>query len=93
MENADVTLLYEDTDITDQVVIAECVHRDVSRLECDCLSIRLENAETWFRWGPKKNDRIKVMRNKYDSGDLYLNTIVPEDGAFRILATAMKSGA
>ena len=93
MTNSDVTLLYEGTDITNQVIIAECVHRDVSRWECDCLNIRLENAETWFRWGPKKNDRIRVRRNGYDSGELYLNTIVPDDGAFRILATAMKSEA
>ena len=93
MADTEVTLIYEGIDITDSVLIAGCVHRDVSRSESDCLKLRLENAETWFRWGPKANDRIRVKRNGYDTGELYLNTVLPEDGSYVILATGMKCGA
>lgn len=93
MAATDVTLIYEGKDITGRVMVAQCVHKDVSRGVCDCLDIRLEEATTWMGWGPQTGDSIRVQRSGYDSGTLYVNTIIPEDRAFRILATAMKPGA
>ena len=87
---AQVKLIYQGTDITDNVDIIECVHNDVSGTECDCLNIKVDHADKWFRWGPQKNDTLQVQRSGYDSGTLYLNTITPEDGAYRILATSAK---
>lgn len=87
----DLTLYYEGADITDDVDIMECVCRDVSGGEADCLNLKVDHADKWFRWGPQKNDKIRVTRSGYDSKTLFLNTIVPEDGAFRIYATASKS--
>lgn len=87
----DMTLIYEGADITNEVDIIECVCRDVSGGEADCLTLKVDHADQWFRWGPKKNDRIRVTRSGYDSKTLYLNTVVPEDGAYRIFATASKS--
>lgn len=89
----DLTLIYEGVDITDQVDIIECVHRDMSDCESDCLNLKLDHADKWFRWGPKKNDRLRVMRSSYDTGTLYLSAIAPEDGAYRIFATGAKSAA
>ena len=86
----DVTLLYNGQNITKQVDIIECVLRDVSGGESDCLNLRLDHAEEWFRMGPQKNDTIQVKRGGYDSKTLYLNTVVPEDGAYRIYATGAK---
>ena len=93
MAATDVTLIYEGKDITGRVMVAQCVHKDVSSGVCDCLDIRLEEATTWIGWGPQTGDTIRVQRSGYDSGTLYVNTIIPVDGAFRILATAMKPGA
>lgn len=93
MAATDVTLIYEGNDITERVMIAQCVCMDMSRGISDCLDIRLEEAATWLRWNPQAGDRIQVKRSGYDSGALYVNTIIPQDGAFRILATAMKPGA
>lgn len=86
----DVTLYYEGSDITDDVDIIECVLKDVSGGESDCLNLKVDHAEKWFRWGPAKNDRLRVTRGGYDSKTLYLNTVVPEDGAYRIFATAAR---
>ncbi len=91
MENqAKVRLIYQGTDVTDDVDIIECVHNDVCGRESDCLNIKVDHADKWFRWGPQKNDTLQVKRSGYDSGTLYLNTILPEDGAYRILATSAK---
>jgi len=87
----DLTLYYEGVDITDDVDIMECVCRDVSGGEADCLNLKVDHADKWFRWGPQKNDRLRVTRSGYDSKTLFLNTIVPEDGAYRIYATASRS--
>ncbi|MBQ6960872.1 MAG: hypothetical protein IJP78_07855 [Clostridia bacterium] len=91
LAQADMTLIYKGTDITKQVDIIECVCRDVSGSESDCLNLKVDHADQWFRWGPQKNDTIQVKRNGYDSKTLYLNTVIPEDGAYRILATGAKS--
>lgn len=86
----DITLIYQGVDITDEVDIIECVCRDVSGAESDCLNLKLDHAENWFRWKPEKNDTIRVTRGGYDSNTMYLNTVVPEGGAYRIYATARK---
>lgn len=88
---AGVTLIYEGTDITDDVDIIECVCRDVSGGESDCLNLKVDHADKWLRWGPQKNDTIQVKRSGYDSKTLFLNTVIPEDGAYRIFATGAKS--
>ena len=87
----DLTLLYEGRDITDDVDIIECVCRDVSGGESDCLNLKVDHADKWFNWNTQKNERIQVLRSGYDTKTMYLNTIVPEDGAYRIFATASKS--
>ena len=84
-------LIYQGTDITQNVDIIECVMTDVSGGACDCLSLKVDHAEKWFRWGPEENDVIRVLRNGYDSGEMYLSTIAPENGAYRIYATSAKS--
>ena len=73
------TLIYQGVDITQDVDMVECVHTDVSGGACDCLSIKLDHAEKWFGWGPEKNDTIQILRNGYDTGTLYLNTVAPEN--------------
>lgn len=87
----DVILIYQGKDITKDVDIIECVSRDVSGGEADCLNLKVDHADQWFRWGTQKNDTIQVKRNGYDTKTLYLNTVIPEDGAYRILATGAKS--
>ena len=87
---AGVTLMYEDTDITASVDIMECVCRDVSGSESDWVNLKVDHAEQWLAWGPQKNDKIRVLRSGYDSRTMYLNAIITEDGAYRIIATGAK---
>jgi hypothetical protein len=64
-----------------------CVFRETAANRCDVLELELENAAAWYKWGPKTDDRIRAMHGGFDTGALYLNTILPEQGRFRILAT------
>jgi len=88
---ADVRLIYEGTDITNDVDVTKCVCDDVSG-GSDCVHLTLDNAENWLRWGPQMNDEIRVQLDNYDSGLMYMNTVVSENGRFQILATSMKCG-
>ena len=92
IQMAELKLIYEGTDITEYVDIMECVYRDTSGKECDCLNMKVDHAEKWMRWGPRKNDTIQAKRGGYDTKALYLNTITLEDGAYRIYATSVRSG-
>lgn len=81
-------LFYEGVDITRAVDVTKCIHQDASGGRCDSLEIEFENAAVWYGWGPKQDDRIEVYRDGYSTGTLYLNTILPANGKYRILATS-----
>lgn len=82
-------IIWQGTDITGYVMIRKAVARDTCGGRCDGLDIEFENAETWYRWGPAEDDEIRVTRDGWDSGILYLNTIAPGEGKYRVLATAL----
>lgn len=86
-------LFYDGTNITNDVDVVKCIHRDVSGGRCDCLEIELENAAAWYRWQPQMNDIIRVSKGSYDTGNLFLNTILPKAGRYCILATSTPSAA
>lgn len=82
-------IIYQGKDISRFVRVRSCVVRDSSGERCDSLKIQFENAGAWYRWGPEEDDQIRVTHNDYDSGILYLNSIIPEDGKYSILATSL----
>jgi len=86
-------LYWAGTNITRHVNIRGCVHRDVSHGKCDCLELTLDHAATWYRWGPEEDDEIQVIQDGYDTGKLYLNTVIPEEDRYRVLATSTKRAA
>ena len=88
-----LTMYYEGTDITDYVNITKCVHRDASCGQADLLDMELDNAATWYQWGPKADDEIIVTRDGYSTGKLYLNSLRPEGDHFRLIASSMPTGA
>lgn len=86
-------LYYNGKNITSAVQIAGAVHRDTADGRCDSLELTLEQADRWYAWQPEKDDEIRMVEGKYDTGILYLSGIVPEDGKYRILATGLRSTA
>ena len=86
-------IYYEGSDITDMVLTRKCISRDTAGNRCDSLDIEFENAAGWYSWGPKEDDQIVVTHNGYDTGIMYVNTILPEDGRFRLFATSLPCAA
>lgn len=86
-------IYYEDKDITSMVLTKSCIVKDTAGDRCDSLEIVFENAAGWYSWGPEEDDRIVVTNDAYDSGIMYVNTVIPEDGKFRILATSLPCAA
>ena len=79
--------------ITDMVRINKCIARDTAGDRCDGLELEFENAAGWYNWGPQEDDQIVVTHNGYDTGVMYVNTILPEDGKYRILASSLPCSA
>ncbi len=86
-------IYWQGTDITSYVSIAACVNRECSRGGNDMLDLTMRNAASWFSWGPETDDAIRIIHKGYDTGTMYLHTMVPEGDGFRVLATGTKSGA
>ena len=82
-------IIYQGKDITQYVIVRQCVARDTAGGRCDSLDIEFENAAGWYAWGPEEDDTILIAHDGYDTGTLYVNTVLPEDGRFRIFATAL----
>lgn len=84
-----MNIFWEGTDITGYVTVRKALARDTCGGRCDGLDIEFENAESWYKWGPQEDDEIRVTQDGWDSGALYLNTIAPGDGKYRVIATAL----
>lgn len=82
-------IYYQGTKITDYVIPRRCVVKDTAGGRCDSLEIEFENAAGWYGWKPEEDDQILVEHDGYDSGIQYVNTIIPKDGHFLIIATAL----
>lgn len=86
-------ILYQGANITDMVQTRTCIIRDRSGSRCDSIELEFENAAGWYAWGPREDDQIVVTHGKYNSGTMYVNTVLPEDGKYRIMATALPCAA
>ena len=86
-------LIYEGTDITPFVNITRCVHKDVSHGRADCMELEMDHAEAWYRWKPQTDDRIRLRHGGFDTGELYLNTVLPRGNKYAILATSLPAAA
>lgn len=84
---------YNGTDITEYVEVKSCIVRDLSGDKCDSINIVFENADTWFMWGTDVDDQIYIVDEEYESGAMYVNTVLPEDNTYRVLATALPERA
>lgn len=82
-------IYYQGTDITDLVQLRKCIVRDTAGGRCDSLEMEFENAAGWYSWGPEEDDRVSVVQDGYDSGTMYVNRIIPANGRFRIIASAL----
>ena len=82
-------IYYQGKDITGMVQVNTCIIRDTAAGRCDSLELEFGNAAGWYSWGPEEDDQVLVAHGGYDSGPMYVNKILPEDGKYRILAGSL----
>lgn len=88
-----MTIYYQGKDITRYVQVRKCIARDTCGERCDSIEIEFENAAGWYRWQPEEDDQIIVAQDGYNTGIMYLNTILPESDKYRIVATSLPCAA
>lgn len=86
-------LIYEGVDITKDVRVVSAVCRDASGGKSDSLELVLGDAEKWYSWKPQQDDKISLRQEGYSTGTMYLSAVQPEEGEYRILATAQPMAA
>lgn len=82
-------LRYQGKDITEYVSVVEAKHTDVSGGRCDVLEMTMEHAPQWHEWDPQPDDRIRVQMDGYDTEDMFLSNVLPEEGKYRIWASSL----
>ena len=86
-------LYWQGRNITRSVKIMGCIHRDMGHGRSDGLELTLDRAGDWYRWGPEQDDTVRVVMDGYDTGEMYLNTVIPEGRLYRVIATGLKRAA
>lgn len=87
-----MNIYYQGTDITEDCDVVACRHTDTVG-QCDFLEMEMEHAPQWDLWNPQADDEIRVEKDGYTTGKLYLAGVLPEEGRYRIWAASMPLAA
>ncbi|GHU83921.1 hypothetical protein FACS1894196_4600 [Clostridia bacterium] len=86
-------IMYEGTDITQSVQVESASAQDRADGNADMLDVTLWNAKAWYAWAPRKDDAIEIIHEGYTTGKMYVDTVLPAEGKYRIIATSMTTAA
>ena len=88
-------LLYNETDITNDVSVNYCVHEMYAEKQADTLVIRFNDLKgIWSKWNPADGDVLRLTEGAGDTGKMFIHSMKPQNGYFTIRAMSMpKSGA
>ncbi len=71
-----------------------CRYNDYAGGRADALHIVFNDTyDLWKGWGLKKNDTIQVVKDRIDTGIMYVSSIGIEDGAYTVKALSTPSKA
>lgn len=87
-----MNIYYKGTDITDDCDVVACRHTDTVG-QCDFLEMEMEHAPVWNQWNPEADDEIRIEKDGYSTGKLYLAGVLPEEGRYRLWAASMPLAA
>lgn len=86
-------IFYNGVDITDSVSVSAAVGIDNSGGVADSVDVIFNDTEgLWQKWGPNKNDTIKIIKDGYSTGDMYIDELALSPGVFRLSAVSTPLG-
>lgn len=89
-----IKVIYNGSDITDQIAIAACVHDMYADSESDTLHICMNDASRlWDKWGIQRGDTIAVEYGAARTGVMYIRNVRPGNGLLSITAYSMPAAA
>jgi hypothetical protein len=88
-------LFINNTDITDtDQSVRSCKYKDFAGGHADVLQIVFNDTfDLWRTWDLNKNDPIRAVKNKVDSGTMYVSNISISNGAYTIKALSTPAKA
>lgn len=85
-------IIYNGVEITDRVDVNRCYHDMYAAGRSDTLNLHLNDvANLWDKWAPQKGDMIRVEHEAISTGDMFISSVLPQNGAFGIMAQAAPS--
>lgn len=85
---------FKGQDITKNISINMCYHDMYCECQSDTLNIKFNDSQNeWDIWQPKVGDEISVKYGSIDTGKMFVDSIIPENGLYTIVATSIPPSA
>lgn len=86
---------YNDKDITKDISVHGCTYEMHADGQADCLSLDFaDTKKQWTNWRPgQKSDTIRITDGAVDSGKLYIDSLKPENGNYKLTAYSTPKSA
>lgn len=90
VEDLILKVFYGDTDITDAIDINSCVHDMFACSMADTLEMKFNDTnKVWDGWEAGKEDLISISCGIAKSGQMFIDTVKPENGIMTLRASSI----
>lgn len=85
-----MNIIYNGTDIFDDIYLNQCVHEAFAEKQADSLVLRfLDSDGIWSDWSPSKGDEVEVSDEDTYTGIMYVHSAKAENGLYTIRALSI----
>lgn len=83
-------VIYQGVDIYPEISVNRCFHDMYAEKQSDELLLKLNDTrQLWDTWSPKKGDTIAIEDGAAKTGEMFIESVVPESGMITLRAFSM----